>query len=436
MSENRQTKKMRLKNSILLIILLLNIIFGCKTFEEKDIHQKIENYTEQLFNKIVEIRRDFHENPELAGNEKRTAEIIAKHLSNLGLEVKTGIAGYGVIGILKGEKEGKNIAWRADMDALPNDFPDEVPFKSKFKGIQHGCGHDVHMAIGLGIAEVLSKNKESIKGTIYFIFQPEEEPFLGAKNMASSSLFSELNIDEMYALHVTALPVGQIMVKPNEMYAYQKLIQIKFDDDFSKEDAEILYNQIREKTLRKKEGGNPWEIPLTFDSVIGLGNPNTIFKDYFFMEENFVIEENENQFSIKTFAYETNKSNLPNILPRIERIINNSEYKDKFIATSYIMENPTVLNDEGLTDKAIKSLNSIYGNETIVLDYGQIPYFNDDFCYFQQKVPGVYFLLGGSNLEKGIVAMNHAPNFRVDEECMKIGIKSFSSLILERTKND
>lgn len=420
----------------MVIVLLLNIILGCKTSEEKNIHQKIKNDTEEIFNKIVEIRRDFHENPELAGNEKRTSETIAEYLSNLGLEVKTGVAGYGVIGVLKGEKEGKNIAWRADMDALPNDFPDEVPFKSKYKEVQHGCGHDVHMAIGLGIAEVLSKNKKSIKGTIYFIFQPEEEPFLGAKNMVSSSLFSELNIDEIYALHVTALPVGQIMVKPNEMYAYQKLMQIKFDDDLSKVDAGILYNQIREKTLRKKAGGNPWEIPLAFDSIIGLRNPNTIFKDYFFMEENFVIEENENQTDIKAFAYETNKSNLPNILPGIEQIINNSDYKDKFISTSYIMENPTVLNDLGLTDKAIKSLNSIYGNNTIVMDYGQIPYFNDDFLYFQQKVPGVYFLLGGSNLEKGIVAMNHAPNFRVDEECMKIGVKSFSSLILERAKNE
>lgn len=427
---------MKLKHSIVLIVFLMNMILGCKTSEEKSIHQKIENDTEEVFHKVVEIRRNFHENPELAGNEKRTSETIAKYLLNLGLEVKTGVAGYGVIGILKGEKEGRNIAWRADMDALPNDFPDEVSFKSKVKGVQHGCGHDVHMAIGLGIAEVLSKNKESIKGTIYFIFQPEEEPFLGAKNMVSSSLFSELNIDEIYTLHVTALPVGQIMVKPNEMYAYQKLMQIKFDDAFSKEDAGMLYNQLRKETLRIKDESKPWEIPLVFDSIMGIGNPNTIFNDYFFMEENFMIEANENQLDIKGFAYETNKANLPNILPRIEQIINNSDFKDQFISTSYIMENPTVLNDVGLTDKAIKSLNSIYGNETVVMDYGQIPYFNDDFFYFQQKVPGVYFLLGASNLEKGIIAMNHAPNFRVDEKCMKIGVKSFSSLILERTKNE
>ena len=372
----------------------------------------------------------------MAGNEKRTSKIIAEYLLNLGLEVKTGVAGYGVVGILEGGKEGKNIAWRADMDALPNDFPDEVSYKSKNKGIQHGCGHDVHMAIALGIAEVLSKNKESIKGTIYFIFQPEEETFVGAKNMVNSGLFSELNIDEIYALHVTALPVGQIMVKPDELYAYQKRIQIKFNNEFSKENAGILYNQIRSEFLRKKDGANPWDIPNAFDALIGLSNPNTIFKDYLFMEENFIIEKDNDQLDIRAYIYETNKSNLPNILPKIEQIISKSVYKDKFISTSFIQENPTVLNDKRLTGNAMNTLRDIYGRESVVMDYGQIPYFNDDFFYFQEETSGVYFLLGGSNLEKGINAMNHAPNFRVDEECIRVGVKSFSSLILERANSE
>jgi len=427
---------MKLKKYLILLVLLFSILISCKSSDKKTVHQNIEKQTNEIFDSLVEIRRNFHQHPELAGNEKRTSKIISEYLSNLGLEVKTGVAGYGVVGILKGGKEGKNIAWRADMDALPNDFPDEVSYKSKNKGIQHGCGHDVHMAIGLGIAQVLSKNKESIKGTLYFIFQPEEETFVGAKNMVNSSLFSEMNIDEIYALHVTALPVGQIMVKPNELYAYQKRIQIKFNDKFSKEDAGILYNHIRSEILRKKDGANPWEIPKAFDSIIGLSNPNTIFKDYLFMEENFVIEEDNNQLDIKTYLYETNKSNLPNILPKIEEIISKSEYKDKFISTSFIQENPTVLNDKLLTENAINTLTDIYGSKSVVMNYGQIPYFNDDFFYFQQKTSGVYFLLGGSNLEKGINAMNHAPNFGVDEECIRVGVKSFSSLILERTNSE
>ena len=427
---------MKLKKHLFLSFLFFSILISCKSSDEKTAHQKIEKQTNEIFTNLVEIRRDFHEHPELAGNEKRTSKIIAEYLLNLGLEVKTGVAGYGVVGILEGGKEGKNIAWRADMDALPNDFPDEVSYKSKNKGIQHGCGHDVHMAIALGIAEVLSKNKESIKGTIYFIFQPEEETFVGAKNMVNSSLFSELNIDEIYALHVTALPVGQIMVKPDELYAYQKRIQIKFNNEFSKENAGIIYNQIRSEFLRKKDGANPWDIPKAFDALIGLSNPNTIFKDYLFMEENFIIEKDNDQLDIRAYIYETNKSNLPNILPKIEQIISKSVYKDKFISTSFIQENPTVLNDKRLTGNAMNTLRDIYGRESVVMDYGQIPYFNDDFFYFQEETSGVYFLLGGSNLEKGINAMNHAPNFRVDEECIRVGVKSFSSLILERANSE
>ena len=127
---------------------------------------------------------------------------------------------------------------------------------------------------------------------------------------------------------------------------------------------------------------------------------------------------------------------MEKIIPKIEEIIGNSIHKDKYISTSYIQENPTVLNDEPLTHKAINTLKEIYGNNSVVMDHGQIPYFNDDFYYFQQNTPGVYFLLGGTNIEKGISALNHAPNFGVDEECIRVGVTSFSSLIVERANSE
>ncbi|MFD0796890.1 M20 family metallopeptidase [Maribacter chungangensis] len=423
------------QNGIFLLILFLGL-FSYKSFGQNTIHQEIEKHTAKIFDSLVEIRRDLHEHPELAGNEKRTSKVIANYLSNLGLEVKTGIAGNGVIGILKGSKLGKAIGWRADMDAIKSDYTDDVPYASTVKGVQHGCGHDVHMAIGLGIAEVLSKSKESLNGTVYFIFQPEEETFVGAKKMISDNVFSQLNMDEIYSLHVTALPMGQVMVKPNEIYAYQKRIQLTFDNDLTKDDAKILYKSIRNEILRTKDEVDHWNFPKVFDSINTLTNPNTIFNDYLFLEENFVVEQDSDQVRIKSYLYETNKSNLPKILPTIEQIINNSEINDHFVSTSYIQENQTVLNDEGLTAKAINSINKIYGLGAVSKSYGQLPYFNDDFFYFQQKIPGVYFLLGGSNSDKGFVAMNHAPNFRVDEECMKIAVQTFSSLIFERTKTE
>jgi metal-dependent amidase/aminoacylase/carboxypeptidase family protein len=424
-----------------LVYIILTILAFCqKTFCQQTqaggIHESIKTETDHIFNKLVDIRRDLHENPELAGNEIRTQQKIKQYLVDLGLEVETNIYGYGVIGILKGTKKGKNIAWRADMDALPNDFADNVAFKSKTKGIQHGCGHDVHMAIALGIAEVLSKHKKDLKGTVYFIFQPEEETFVGAKNMLNSTSFSTIHLDEIYGLHITALPFDQIMVKPNEMFAYQKRLQIKFKDELTKEQTTAITKKIHDALSHYAAGTKPWEIQNMTDPKIGLSNANTIFKDYLIMDDKFSIHSKNNELILDAYLYETNASNLKNIIPKVKQVIEADNLKNQLLSVSFTQENPTIINPKKLTDRTIKTLDNIYGKGFVVPDYGQVPYFNDDFAYFQQKIPGVYFFLGGSNLKKGIVAMNHAPNFTVDEECIKTGVRSFSSLIFEKANGN
>ncbi|MEE1944313.1 amidohydrolase [Pedobacter sp. KR3-3] len=413
-------------------LLLVALIAGPKE-KETLTHELIKTETDKIYEKLVKIRRDFHANPELAGHEKRTQAYIKQYLLDLGMEVETDIYGHSVIGILKGKKEGKKIAWRADMDALPNDFPDTAAFKSTVKGVQHGCGHDVHMAIGLGIAEVLAKHKEAINGTVYFIFQPEEETFIGAKKLIENGLLSKIHPDEIYGLHVTALPVGQIMAKPNEVFAYQKRISIKLKNEFSKEEVKELAKKIRNSLVRVQDNSKPWEIQQILDPQNGLANPNTIFKNYLIMDEFNSYTKND-QIFLEAYLYETDRLNLQKIIPQIEQLIVANIDKEKLVSVSFVQGNPTVVNNELLANKAIKTLNKIYGNDLMVPDYGQVPYFNDDFVYYQQKVPGVYFLLGGSNFKKGIVAMNHAPNFNVDEESIKVGVRSFSSLISERLK--
>lgn len=390
--------------------------------------------TDKIFNKLIDIRRHFHQNPELAEKENQTQKIVKKYLLDLGLQVETDIYGYGVVGILKGAKPGKKIAWRTDMDALPSDFPDNVDFKSKVKGVQHGCGHDIHLTIALGIAEVLAKNKQYLHGTVCFIFQPEEETFKGAKNMIMNGLFSRINPDEIYGLHVTALPVGQIMVKPNELFAYQKRFRIKFKNNISDEQVNELTQKIHSTLARSQNGSKPWEVQNMLDPQIGIASASTIFKDYLIMDEKFNTYSEDNALFIEAYLYETDSARLPNIIPTIQKIIEDNGYKDQLYSISFIQENPTVMNDPRLTDIAVKTIESIYGKGLMVNDYGQVPYFNDDFAYFQQTIPGVYFFLGGSNFGKGMIAMNHAPNFEVDEECIKIGVRSFSSLIFERLK--
>ncbi len=378
------------------------------------------------------IRQELHQYPELAGNEINTQKILQKYLLTIGLEVRTDIYGHAIVGILKGGKKGKKIAWRADMDALPNDFPDNVDFVSKTKGVQHGCGHDVHMAIGLGIAEVLAKNKKHLKGTVYFIFQPEEESFKGAKGMVNNKLFNKIKPEEIYGLHITPFPVGQIMVKANEMYAYQKGVRIQFNNIVTKEKLSALHQKMQASLTRTLNNSKPWEIQNALHPQDGLASPTTIFRDYFIVDQifgNYV----KNESTVMEFdVYETEKDKLKDIIPAIKKVIETLGLSGELASVSYFKENPTIQNDPKLTTLAINTLVKTFGKESVTLDYGQIPFSNDDFSYFQEKVPGVYLYLGGSNFEKGMIAMIHSPNFMVDEECIRIGVSRFSSLMAER----
>lgn len=176
-------------------------------------HVFIQQKTDEIFDSLVSIRRDFHVYPELSGQEERTSKKIEQYLVSLGLEVKTNIGGFGVVGILHGAKKGKKIAWRADIDAMPSNIPDVVNFKSKNEGIRHICGHDVHTTVALGIANVLASQTENLEGTIYFVFQPSEENLKGAQAMIDDGLFDIINPDEMYALHMSPFPAGTIATK-------------------------------------------------------------------------------------------------------------------------------------------------------------------------------------------------------------------------------
>lgn len=422
-----------MKHFNLKLILLYIVLLSWQTPEQKSLTpDMISHETDQIFDKLIRIRRDFHAHPELAGKEARTKQVIKKYLLELGMEVRTDIYGHSIVGILKGENPGRKIAWRADMDALPNDLPDKVAFKSTVKGVQHGCGHDVHMTIGLGIAEVLAKHRSRLNGTVYFIFQPEEETFRGAKAMLDHGLLTTISPEEIYGLHVTPLPVGKIIVRPGEMFAYQKQLRIELKSNLSKEVSTALSADIYKALSRAQKNARPWEIQQIMDPETGLMNPNTIFKDYLVMNQDFNIYTKNDELYVETPLFETDSTQLQQIAPTVERIIHQGKYKESLVVVSLIDGNPTVLNDAGLTKEAINTLQKAYGSHLISPDFGQAPYFNDDFAWFQQQVPGVYFFLGGSNFSKGIIAMNHAPNFEVDEESIRVGVRSFATLIAGR----
>lgn len=264
------------------------------------------------------------------------------------------------------------------------------------------------------------------------MFQSEEETFKGAKGLLDRGVFSSLTPDEIYGVHVTALPVGQIVVKANEMFAYQRRVRIRLKNELSKADIVQLTENVTSELSRSRPGAKPWEIQNIADPVIGLTSQNTAFQDYLIMDATFDSRIKNEELVLEFYLYETDASKLEGIISRIERVIDASGHKRQLVSVSYVQDNPTVLNDASLTRSALRTLQRSNGVGAVRPAFGQAPFFNDDFAYFQQKIPGVYFFLGGSNAEKGLIAMNHAPDFQVDEESIRVGVSSFSSLILAR----
>src|SRR5499425_1628931 len=169
---------------------------------------------------MIALRRDFHRHPELSFQEQRTAGIIAERLHAAGLEVRTGIAGTGVVGVLRGDAPGRTVAWRADTDALPLTELLEAPFTSGTEGVMHACGHDGHTAIGITLAEILAARRAEVPGTAVFLFQPAEEVFGGAKPMIEAGVLDNPRVAEVYGLHLTTqTPVGHVAIRPGPSMA-------------------------------------------------------------------------------------------------------------------------------------------------------------------------------------------------------------------------
>lgn len=433
------TSKIKIIRLTLTVQFLLLGLVSCgqSTNSQPSIHAKIQEQTHKIFDSLVTIRRDFHMNPEVSGKEKRTSDKIAKYLLSLGYEVKRGIGGYGVVGILNTGKKGKRIAWRADIDAMPSDIPDVVDFASKNEGVRHICGHDVNTTIALGIANVIASQKEELTGVVYFIFQPSEEPYTGAKAMIDDGLFEMITPDEIYGSHIAPMATTMISTKPEWMFADYKVLNISFKNS-SENESIIAYGRELIMSLQNVEPSSKfWNPQSLSDPNIGLASPNTIFKNYTFVnQDSFNVEKTENEISIKAYIGSSVKEKFDAIPPQLKQKISNSKFAENLIEVEYTYERANLYNDKTLTQNSLAHIAQIYGAENIILLHGiMADYRGDDFAYYQEKVPGVYFYLGGSNFQKGILSMPHAPNFQVDENCIKTGVNYFSSLIIERLFN-
>ncbi|MGD8780608.1 MAG: amidohydrolase [Ignavibacteria bacterium] len=406
------------------------------TAQTNDISEKIESLASSIEKKIIEIRRDIHANPELSNREFRTSKIVADYLTELGLEVKTGVAKTGVVGILKGKPGNRVVAFRADMDALPITEETDVPFASKVKtelngrevGVMHACGHDVHTSIQLGVAEILSKLKDEIPGTIMFIFQPAEESALpekiwGAELMIEEGIFDELKPDAIFCLHTWPLHVGDISFSDGTMMASGDFFTLKIKG-------------------KGTHGAVPWGgvDPITVSAQVILGLQNITSRQVDLPKggavisvgsihggsrQNVIPSEVELKGTIRTLDNETRLEIYDKMKTTAEHIaLSAGATAELTIDTLY----PVSVNDKNLADFSQEVLKDVRG----VINVTKIKpvMIAEDFSFFQQVVPGFFFFLGiappDADLEN--YPINHSPKFYVDEDAIVIGMKALSNL--------
>jgi amidohydrolase len=390
--------------------------------------------------RVIAWRRDIHQHPELGNREFRTAKLVADHLRALGIEVQTGVAHTGVVGLLRGSRPGPVVLLRADMDALPVTERAKVPFASKAKatfggtevGVMHACGHDAHVAILMGVAQVLAGMKEQIPGTVKFVFQPAEEgppegEEGGAKLMVKQGVLENPKVDAAFALHVDALTeVNTITYVPRGAYA-------------SADDFRIL---VRGK---QTHGGYPWngvdpvvtsahiitalqtivsrQMKLTDNAAVV-----TVGKIQGGVRANIIPEQVEMVGTIRALHPDDRKQ-LHDRIRRIATNIGESMGATVDVKIGVTTDYPVTFNDEKLTTAMVPVLESVAPGRV----RQQRPETGaEDFAFIAERIPSFYIQIGGrpSNVAPGAAADHHTPDFYIDESGFGLGVRALAAMAL------
>lgn len=391
----------------------------------KNTHEQISRKTKEIENDIINIRRHLHMYPELPGEEKETSRFVAEKLAALGMEVKTDVGGYGVVGILKGAKPGATLAWRADMDACAIKEETDIPYKSKIDGVMHACGHDAHTAIGLGIARVLSSLRDDISGTIKFIFQPFEEGSKGAQRMIDEGVLDNPRPSAIYGLHQGSLGANQSYMEAGELsiiygtalYGWDRFtvdIKVKRERFNAWAEQEIFLNKLSKVNRCTNQHGTKDSDNLVELQILKKeGNDET------------------GEIHIKALFRYAMQQYRDDIRQELEKIINEYAAQPNVeVKVNYEDSLPPVYNDEKQCKEAEMILKKLIGDSVIPIH--EVPiHGSDDFSRFQNDVSGLFFFLGSADLERGIKACNHTPTFDMDERCLAFGVKAMSSFLFE-----
>jgi len=419
-----------------LIVLVSSIVVPTTASSADSIASIVDRYVENDRGSLIAIYRDLHMHPEVSEHEERTAATVARHLREQGLDVSTGVGGHGVVGILKGGLPGPVVAYRADMDAIYEDAPDVVPFESVNQGIRHVCGHDVHMTVALGISGALSEVRDSLPGTVKFIFQPAEEIAIGAKLMIDDGVLMNPKPDAIFAVHTAPLEVGQIGYVFDQVLPGLDLLTVTLTGDGDLSSAAQAYSAVLHET-----SSVPSLESLTPKTIWGEGQ--TLQGRIVDPEEadprEFIYSgvwdsrgvQGENKWIISGFVRASSDTSYAKAKQIItDRLSEIDGYGVDYELEYNVRSMPDTINDRLLVKSTLQTLKSVLGESNSIFIDNAIPYFGEDFSYFQQSIPGAIYWLGVANTDAGISGMPHAPDFSVDEESIVVGTKTMANIIL------
>ncbi len=405
------------------------LLLICSSAHAETIESRIAGASESLRKQLIACRRDLHMHPELSNREERTARVVADKLKALGLEVKTGVGKHGVVALLRGAKPGTVVAARADMDALPVEETIEVPYKSLTKGVKHACGHDAHVAILLGVAEVLAALRAEVPGTVKFIFQPAEEgPPVGEKGgarfMIEQGALDAPAPRAIFGLHVMPdLDTGRVGYVSGAAMASSDRLVLTLHGRAAHGawphqgiDAVTVAAEVVSalQTIRSRR------IDPTEPMVLSLG---TIRGGRRF---NIVADEVKIEGTVRTLDENTRKR-TKGLIDEILRGVTSAHgasyeitWDDAALVT---------YNDPALVAESLPALERVAGAGRVQASKPRMV--AEDFSFFQQRIPGFFWFLGVRNEAKKITALNHTPEFDIDEDALVVGTRLLASQVID-----
>lgn len=393
--------------------------------------ERIAKAVASLQDSLVAQRRDFHMHPELSNREERTSKVIQEKLKALDFDdIRTGVSRHGIVALLKGGKPGPVVAIRADMDALPIEETLDVPYKSQNKGVKHACGHDVHMTVALGTAEVLSKMRNEIAGSVKFIFQPAEEGApegedSGAVRMIREGALENPKPKAIFALHTNPLiEAGTIGFSPGAVLASSDSLTVRIigkkvhaawphqgiDPVVVAAETILALQTIRSRRIDPVE-----PLVLTFGSIHG-GN-----------RHNIIADEVRLEGTLRTHSEQVRER----AITLVREITNGvaASHGASAEVTWSPRSNPPTVNDTALVEATLPIIRKTLGPENVL----HLPPVMgaEDFAYFQKQIPGFMYWLGVGNKAKGITAMLHTPDYDADESSLQVGVKVMTNIVLD-----